>query len=137
LSKWLNNHDESIWQGWENLPKSGQTLIITKSLKDVMSIVDVLDIPSVALQSESVKPKDKIIKELHSRFEMIYILYDNDYEADTNWGEKYSQEIAQEHHLYFAQINKEFASKDFSDLVMNVGEEKAKELWKNNISIPF
>jgi hypothetical protein len=135
--KWLNNHDESVWQGWEQLPKKGEVLVITKSLKDVMSIVDILNIPSVALQSESVKPKDKIIQELHSRFERVYILYDNDFDKETNWGEEYSKKLSLEHSLIFSQIPTKFASKDFSDLVLNIGEENAKKLWEQSLQVPF
>jgi hypothetical protein len=135
--KWLNDHDESVWQGWSQLPEKGTTLIITKSLKDVMAITDVLNIPSVALQSESVKPKDKIIKELKDRFEIIHILYDNDYDKETNWGEKYSEALSKEFNLLFSQIPEEYKSKDFSDLVFNIGEEKAKKLWEYSLCIPF
>ena len=135
--KWINNHNHSIWQGWNQLPGIGKTLIITKSLKDVMAITDVLNIPSVALQSESVKPKDKIIKELKDRFEIIHILYDNDYDKETNWGEKYSEALSKEFNLLFSQIPEEYKSKDFSDLVFNIGEEKAKKLWEYSLCIPF
>ena len=135
--KWLNNHDESVWQGWNQLPEKGSTLIITKSLKDVMSITEVLGIPAVSLQSENVTPKDKIITELKSRFETIHVLYDNDYDKETNWGEKYSKILATEFSLFFSQIPKSYKSKDFSDLVVNIGEEKARELWEQRLCVPF
>ena len=135
--KWLNNHDESIWQGWTNLIKEGPILIITKSLKDVMSINDVLEIPAIALQSESVIPKGKIITELKNRFSDVYILYDNDYDKRVNWGEKYSKNLSLEFGLYFSQIPKEYKSKDFSDLVFNIGEVKAKKTWDDVLCIPY
>jgi len=135
--KWLSSHDNSVWQGWNQLPEIGKVLIITKSLKDVMAITEVLQIPSVALQSEVIKPKNKIIEELKSRFEMVHILYDNDYTKETNWGEKFSQEIAKDHGLLFSQIPERFASKDFSDLVLNIGEIKAKKTWEDVLAIPF
>lgn len=135
--KWINNHNESVWQGWEQLPEKGETLIITKSLKDVMSITEVLGIPSVALQSESVMPKKEVVDELKKRFDDVYILYDNDYDSEENWGEKYSKKIALEHNLYFSQIPERFKSKDFSDLVKNHGEKTAKETWDDILCIPY
>ena len=42
--KWLSNVDKTIHQGYTNLPASGELLIITKSLKDVMSLHDTLGI---------------------------------------------------------------------------------------------
>lgn len=135
--KWLSSHDDSVWQGWNQLPKKGKILIVTKSLKDVMSITEVLNIPSIALQSETIKPKNKIIEELKNRFDCVYILYDNDFTKKINWGEKFSKELSLEHNLYFAQIPERFASKDFSDLVLNIGEIKAKETWRNVLSLPF
>ena len=135
--KWLSSHDDSVWQGWNQLPEKGEILIVTKSLKDVMSITEVLKIPSVALQSETIKPKNKIIDELKQRFDDVYILYDNDYTKKVNWGERFSKELAVEHGLYFSQIPESYASKDFSDLVDNIGEIKAKETWDNVLCIPY
>jgi len=135
--KWLNNHDNSVWQGWEQLPEKADTLIITKSLKDVMSINSVLNLPSTALQSEKIIPKDNIIKELKERFEFIHVLYDNDYDKDVNWGEEYSKKLTKKYNLLFSQIPTRYESKDFSDLVKNHGIETAKKLWKNNLCLPF
>ena len=69
--KWLNGHDESVWQGWSQLPETGDEIIITKSLKDVMAIHDVLGIPSISLQAESIIPKHHIIDELKKRFKKV------------------------------------------------------------------
>lgn len=134
--KWLNNHDDSVWQGWEQLPEKGETLIITKSLKDVMAIYDVNGIPSVSLQSETIKPKQHIIDELHRRFANIYILYDNDYNKEVNWGREFSKKLAKEFGFIHIEIEEKLKSKDFSDLVKNHSEEFAKE-YLNNLLMPF
>jgi len=134
--KWLNNHDDSVWQGWEQLPASGHTLVITKSLKDVMSIYDVNGVPAVSLQSETIKPKEHIIDELKSRFKHIYILYDNDYDKEVNWGREFSEKLAKEFDFIKIEIEDNLKSKDFSDLVKNHGEVFAKE-YLNNLLIPF
>ena len=124
--KWLNNHDASIWQGWDQLPDKGPKLIITKSLKDVMSIVSVTGIPAVSLQSETTMPKEHIIDELASRFERIWVLYDNDFDKDVNIGRKQGQKIADEFYLMQIEIPVLYSSKDFSDLVKNENQEIAK-----------
>ena len=135
--KWINNHNDSVWQGWGQLPPEGEILIITKSLKDVMSITEILDVPSVALQSESVLPKIGVIEELHRRFDDIYILYDNDFDKEQNWGEIYSKKLAQQFNFYNIQIQTKRECKDFSDLVKKYGAVKSKQIWDNELSIPY
>lgn len=126
--KWLNNHDESVWQGWQQLPQTGKYLIITKSLKDVMSITNIIGVPAVSLQSESVNPKRNVIDELKLRFKYIYILYDNDFNKDINWGREFSKKLAGEFSLIRIEIPDSYKSKDFSDLVYNTNPETAKDL---------
>ena len=67
----------SVLQGYEQLPKTGEILIITKSLKDVMVLYN-LNYPSVAPQSESMSITDKDYEELSQRFDTIYSWYDFD-----------------------------------------------------------
>lgn len=131
--KWINNHNDSVWQGWTQLPKTGEKLIITKSLKDVMSIYECTGIPAISLQAENVKPKEKIIEELKSRFENIYILYDNDFDSDVNWGRQFSTKLAAKLNLPRIEIKSILKSKDFSDLVKKHGVKVAKEQLRNLI----
>mgnify|MGYP000203404327 CR=1 FL=1 len=135
--KWLNNHNGSVWQGWSQLPEKGDLLIITKSLKDVMAINDVLGIPAVSLQAEGVKPKPHIIKELKSRFKEILIFYDNDYDKDINWGRKFASELAMEFGFHQVEIPDRYLCKDFSDLVKKIGVKEAKRIWYNFINLPY
>jgi len=129
--KWVNNHNDSVWQGWTQLPKTGETLIITKSLKDVMSIYECTGLPAISLQAENVKPKEKIIEELKSRFDKIYILYDNDFDSDVNWGRQFSTKLATKLNLPRIEIKSILKSKDFSDLVKNHGAKVAQEQLRN------
>tara|TARA_R110000851_G_scaffold315229_3_gene477570 strand:- start:1888 stop:2919 length:1032 start_codon:yes stop_codon:yes gene_type:complete len=135
--KWLNNHDDSVWQGWAQLPKIGKELIITKSLKDVMSIVSVLGIPAVSLQSESIKPKERILDELDNRFEINYLLYDNDFTKDVNIGRAMGAKIVDDQQIIQLEIPDEFECKDFSDLIKKYGQAKAKEIFDTRIAIPY
>jgi len=137
--KWLNTHNDSTWQGWEQLPETGESLIITKSLKDVMAITDVLGLPVVSLQTESALPKEHVLDQLKQRFKTIYILYDNDFDKDTNWGRQFGKKLEERFNLMQIEIPDEYKSKDFSDLVLNHGEKAAKECLLKLIeeSLPF
>lgn len=153
--KWLNNHNSSVWQGWEQLPEKGENLIITKSLKDVMSLNCMLDIPAVALQTESSNPKSHIIDELKERFDKIYLLYDNDFDKEVNWGQEFAIKLCDKFDFTNLIIPDIFESKDFSDLVKNLDKyykniifdnteeefktkkQKIREIWECNIMFPF
>jgi hypothetical protein len=135
--KWLNNHNDSVWQGWTQLPDKGERVIITKSLKDVMSIVNTLNIPAISLQAESVKPKDAIISELKSRFKEVFIFYDNDFDKETNWGREFGKKLSDAYDIMQYEIPDYYQTKDFSDLIKNVGVDHSKKIWNMHIDIPF
>lgn len=135
--KWLNNHNHSVWQGWSQLPETGDILIITKSLKDVMSIYENTGIPAISLQAENVKPKSQIIKELKKRFRTIYVLYDNDFDKPTNWGREWAIELARTYGLIQIEISEDYKSKDFSDLYVNHGKKIAINILEFLTSLPF
>ena len=64
-------------QGYDQLPKTGKILIITKSHKDIMVLYN-LGYPAVAPQSESMPITPEDYKELSARFDTIYSWYDFD-----------------------------------------------------------
>lgn len=63
-------------QGALQLKPNG-TIIITKSLKDVMCLRSI-GYEAVAPQSENTKLNEDILKKLESRYKKIFLLYDND-----------------------------------------------------------
>lgn len=67
----------SILQGYRELPPTGEFLVITKSLKDVMSMYQ-FGISSVAPMAETIIPSKDQVLELRSRFKNIYSLLDYD-----------------------------------------------------------
>jgi hypothetical protein len=91
-----------------------------------MAITNLTGIPAVALQSESATPKAKIIKELKDRFRTIFILYDNDFDKEVNWGQQFGKELSEMYFLPQIEIPSIYKSKDFSDLVKNHGKAEAK-----------
>lgn len=136
-NKWLNNHNSSIWQGWTQLPTKGDILIITKSLKDVMALKDVCNINAVSLQTEGTSPKEYVINELKSRFNEIYVLYDNDFDKEQNWGRQFGKKLADKFNLIQIEIPDNYSAKDFSDLVYLHGYNTAKECIETLINKPF
>lgn len=135
--KWLNNHDDSVWQGWTQMPEKGEILIITKSLKDVMSITEVLGYNSIALQSESVTPKQHILDELNSKFNTLYLLYDNDFDKEYNIGRVLGAKIVEDQPIIQLEIPTVYKCKDFSDLVAKYGVHNAKEIYKTSVEMPY
>jgi hypothetical protein len=134
--KWLNSHNNSVWQGWSKLPKIGDDLIITKSLKDVMAIYEVIGVPAVALQCENVLPKWHVFDELRERFQVIYGFYDNDFDKEENWGRIFGEKLCTTYGLISIEIEDSYKAKDFSDLIKSVGRDKAREIIMKQM-LPF
>jgi hypothetical protein len=135
--KWINNHDESVWQGWSQLPEKGDKVIITKSLKDIMTIDSLTGIPAVSLQAESVSPKDHIIKELKERFNQVWVWYDNDFDGEENWGRNFGKKLAEEFDLIQTEIPDEYRIKDPSDFCAKKGKEETIKLIHKLTEVPF
>lgn len=131
--KWLSSHDESVWQGWEQLPNMGYNLIITKSLKDIMCIREVSGFPSTALQTENIIPKENVFSEINKKFENIYLLYDNDYNSETNWGREFGKKFCKKFNVTQIEIPDKYKSKDISDFTKKFGIRKSKQLINNLI----
>jgi len=127
--KFFTDMNASIHAGYTQLPEKGETMLITKSLKDVMSIREICDIPAISVLSETVLVKKSVIEEYKSRFENVIVFFDND-----STGEKMAKEYNQLFDLDTIIVPKGFkGSKDFSDVVKNEGVEAAKHMLENNI----
>lgn len=126
-TKWRNNLTELDIQGFKQLPKTGDILIITKSMKDVMCLYE-MGIPAISPSSESTFIPDKILEQLKKRFKRIIILFDRD-----SSGCKNSVKIWNKYHLKPLFINKKFKSKDISDAIKNNSFEDVKEWLINEI----
>lgn len=126
-TKWRNNLTELDIQGFKQLPKIGDILIITKSMKDVMCLYE-MGIPAISPSSESTFIPDKILEQLKKRFKRIIILFDRD-----SSGCKNSVKIWNKYHLKPLFINKKFKSKDISDAIKNNSFKDVKEWLINEI----
>ncbi len=119
-NKWLSNTNKTDVQGYNQLPNKSERLIITSSLKDVMCL-HAAGYHSIAMQSEMQIPDEKLISELKQRFNIIEILYDNDFDKTNNPGQKMAKKICDLYGFENICLPDEFKSKDPSDLVAKVG----------------
>lgn len=130
--KWLSSHSYSVHQGYTQLPPTNGLLIITKSLKDVMSLRNVANISSIAVQSENIIIKDTVMDEYKRRFNKVLCLFDND-KAGINLSNRYKETYNTDSISISLQ---EFDNKikDFSDLVKIKTPEFAKQYINNLIN---
>lgn len=123
-TKWRNNLTEYDIQGYAQLPSKGNTLIITKSMKDVMCLYE-MGIPAISPSSESTFIPNDILEGLKKRFKRIIILFDRD-----NTGVKYLRKMSLKTGLEGLLVHKKFKAKDISDAIKaNSFEEIKKWLY--------
>lgn len=75
--RFLSNWKSSMIQGSHILPKTGEYVVVTKSLKDVITLYN-LGIPSIAPISENCFLSKTQYNKLKERFKYIIVFYDND-----------------------------------------------------------
>ncbi|MDC6350726.1 CHC2 zinc finger domain-containing protein [Zeaxanthinibacter sp. PT1] len=115
-------HNTQRVQGYRQLPKTGKHLVLTKSLKDVM-VLDLFDVPSVALPSESCYPPEGFIEAMQKRFEHIHSLYDYDYA-----GIKMANYLKRTYGIKVLMLHPEEKAKDISEYFEKNGKEKTREI---------
>ena len=119
--RFLNNLSKKVLQGYHQLPKTGELLVITKSMKDLMAMYE-FGISAVSPNSETLFIDDKKLEEFKNRFKHILVLYDNDRPGIHNmWL------IRKEHPELNYYYLPWYLSKDFTDSIKLVGIENMKE----------
>ena len=119
--RFLNNLSKKVLQGYHQLPKTGDLLVITKSMKDLMAMYE-FGIPAVSPNSETLFVDDKKLEEFKQRFKHILVIYDNDRPGMHNmWL------IRKEHPELNYYYLPWYLSKDFTDSIKLVGVENMKE----------
>lgn len=120
--RFLTNWPASMIQGYNQLPQKGDTLVITKSLKDVASLYS-FGISAIAPNSEMIFISDEVLKDLKTRFNNIVVFYDNDLP-----GIHGMLKIKRAHpKLKYLFIPRKLGAKDFSDLYKKFGREQTYE----------
>ncbi len=117
--RFLGNASCELFQGINELPSSGDKLIITKSMKDLM-LLDSINYSSIAVQSETCSPKSLTFTK---NWKEVFVFFDNDFtgiESAKNYIEKFG--------FKSIMIPLETNCKDISDYCKLNGVEKTKEL---------
>ena len=126
--RFITNWPSKKIQGYDQLPKKGKLLVITKSLKDVACLYS-MNITAIAPCSENLFIPESILNNLKKRFEYIVVFYDNDRPGLLNMAK-----IRKEHpELTFTYIPKEYNSKDISDFYKDKGRKETLKLIKQFI----
>lgn len=119
--KWLTNaNNELDIIGYDQLPKNGELVYITKSMKDVMVLYE-LGIPAVATHGEGQYFNPDFIRHLKGRFKKVVLFYDNDKE-----GKICGDKIAEMYSLEKFYLEGE--EKDISDFIKKYGKDKGREV---------
>ncbi len=119
--RFLNNLSKKVLQGYHQLPKTGDLLVITKSMKDLMAMYE-FGISAVSPNSETLFIDDKKLEEFKKRFKHILVLYDQDRPGKHNmW---LIRKQYPELNYYFMPW---YLAKDFTDSIKMVGVENMKE----------
>ena len=126
--RFMGNYPSKIIQGFEQLPKKGKLLVVTKSMKDVMCLYS-MGIPACAPNSETQFLSKSMINELKSRFETIVVLYDNDLPGIQNMN-KFKKQYPE---LIYTWIPRKYGSKDISDFYKMNKRSKTLNLIKEFI----
>jgi DNA primase len=128
LNKWRTNCTAYDIQGFQQLPESGDLLIITKSLKDVM-VLTTFGYTAVAAQSETSNIPRAIFEHLQLRFKKIIIFFDNDF-----GGQLGAKKLCKKFDINSVFISKHYLDiysiKDISDFRREMSVDKTKELLK-------
>ena len=120
--RFIGNLKKKVLQGYKQLPKEGELLVITKSMKDVAAMRG-FGIYAIAPNSETLFIEEKQLEEFKKRFKHILVLYDNDRPGRYNLAK-----IRKQHpELNYFFIPRQY-EKDFTDTIRKYGVEKMKEL---------
>lgn len=126
--RFITNWPSKKIQGYDQLPKKGKLLVITKSMKDSMCLYS-CGITACAPNSENLFIPDKVLEDLKNRFKNIVVLYDNDRPGLYNMAK-----IRREHpELTYIFIPKKYGSKDISDFYKDHGRKETLNLIKTFI----
>ena len=126
--RFITNWPSKKIQGYDQLPKKGKLLVITKSMKDSMCLYS-CGITACAPNSENLFIPDKVLEDLKNRFDNIVVLYDYDRPGLYNMAK-----IRKEHpELTYVFIPKKYGSKDISDFYKDHGRKETLNLIKTFI----
>lgn len=119
-NKFRSNYSVSV-ECFSELKYKSDTLFITKSRKDVMTLFE-LGFESVSVKSETVFVPEDIMRKLQESYKEIYVFFDNDTE-----GVKNSIKLTEHYKLKYFNIPKGYPKDPFA-FVKEYSQTKLKEL---------
>lgn len=126
--RFITNWSSKKIQGFDQLPKNGKLLVITKSMKDTMCLYS-LGIASCSPNSETQFISKTVLESLKKRFNHIVVLFDLD-----STGIQFSKKIKKEYpELIVTLLPRTDKCKDISDYYAKYGRKKTIEMIKNKI----
>jgi len=126
--RFLTNWPAKKIQGYNELPKKGKLLIITKSMKDCMTLYS-LGISAISPNSEHLFISDTVLENLKKRFKYIVVMYDNDIPGISNM-----RKIKKSHpELLYYFIPRKYDVKDISDFYKKYKRKATLEFIKDSI----
>lgn len=120
-----------IYQGFDQLPNKGDLLIITKSMKDVMTLYE-FGYLAIAPNSENCSISFDFYDNLLNRFHEVILFYDND-EA----GLLATSQISEDLDISYILVPKEYEVKDISDFYKKYGYRDTERLLDELLYKPF
>jgi len=120
--KWMSTTKASDIQGYRQLPETGNVVVISKAMKDVL-VWRVLGFWAVSLCSETANLPERLIDDLRSRFKHVVCILDND-DAGIKTMERYNQETG----IPYAFIDKSLGYKDIADYIRDKGLQETVNL---------
>lgn len=127
--KWFSN--TNMLQGYDKLPNTGNILIISKALKDVICLSK-MGYNAFAPGHETAVISVTVLEAIQRRFKNIFVFYDNDYDKKENWGQMAAMRLLDNGlEAKNLMIETAWKSKDISDFIKNKGFEVAKK-WVDN-----
>lgn len=127
--RFIGNWPTKKIQGFEQLPKKDDLLVITKSMKDVMCLYE-LGITAIAPNSETQWISKNVLEQLKARFKHIIVFYDNDRPGKYNMA-KIRRQYPE---LKYFFIPNKYGAKDVSDFVKKYGKEYTKlKIYEQNL----
>lgn len=121
--RFLSNWKQHRLQGIDQIPKTGEYLVITKSQKDNMTLYE-LGIPAVSPISENCFMTDAWYNKLKERFNKLFLFYDSDLP-----GLRAMNKIRKLHpEIIPIWIPRHYEAKDISDFYAKYKREKTVEL---------
>ena len=131
--RFLGNVTKYVIQGYNQLPLKGKLLIVTKALKDVMTLRE-LGFIAVAPQAESVLISENQMLELKTRFKKIVSFMDFDYTGVCLMNKMKKLYDIPPYTLTNGRFYTiDYQAKDISDLVKLLGKEKVIKLIQEKL----